>query len=408
MNATRSVLDQMVGGVQLVISDNSTSENDRVQLGSFCQKLADTRLQYIMPPVPMSMSNHWDWALQQALESYEASHFVFLTDRMMFKPGLLKLVVEIVQLYPHRIIAYNHDMIDDDQRPILVEQYPWTGKLLEVSCLRLSYIYSQCYTHYCLPRMLNSVVPRKVLDVVRERFGNRFASIAPDMNFGFRCLEVCDSILFYDRSPIFHYALDRSNGASQTRGELTPDNLDFIANLPVNNSERNYATPIPQLLSTGNAIMNEYCIVRRETQSSRFFEIDIKNYLARMAAELDLMVDSKARTEAERLLTANGWEGYPPRRRLSDRLRSLTSTLMSRSFPGKLLKRLRRELGRPFTKRFRLFLARNFGVKLPDDHRFQFDSVEEAIELMCKFPRGRSKGSDENREVLRATELPAL
>jgi glycosyltransferase involved in cell wall biosynthesis len=408
MNATRSILGQMVGGIQVLISDNSTSANDRAQLGSFCQKLADTRLRYILPPVPMSMPNHWDWALRQALESYEANHFVFLTDRMMFKPRSVKSVVEIVQLYPDRIIAYGHDMIDDDQRPIRVEQYPWTGKVFEVSCLRLSYLYSQCYTHYGLPRMLNSVAPRKVLEDVRERFGNYFGSIAPDMNFGFRCLEVCDSILVYDRSPIFHYALDRSNGASQTRGELTRDNLDFVANLPVNNSGRNYATPIPPLLLTGNAIMNEYCIVKQEAQSSRFFEIDMTKYLARMAMELDLMVDSKARAEAERLLIAHGWQGYPPRQEFFEQLRSLTRKVRSRSFPRKLLNRLRREMRRPFTERFWLFLARNFGVQLPGDHRLQFSTVEEAIEFVCDFPRRRSKGFHENAEILQATEVPAL
>ena len=401
INAARSVLDQMVNGIQILISDNSTSENDCTQLGSFCRKLADGRVRYIVPPVPMSMTNHWDWALHEALESYEASHFVFLTDRMMFRPGALKSIADIVQLYPDRIVAYNHDMIDDDQSPIRVEQYPWTGKLFEVGCLRLSYIYSQCYIHYCLPRMLNSVAPRSLLEVVRERFGNYFASISPDFNFGFRCLEVCDSIVFYDRSPIFHYALNRSNGASHTRGELTPDSLDFAANLSVNSSERNYATPIPQLLSVANAIMNEYCIIKQETQSSRFFEIDIKKYLERMAMELDLMVDPKARAEAERLLMAYGWS-----RR--NHIRALVTTVTSRNFPGKLLSELRRDSGRPFTERWWLFLARHFGVKLPDDHRFQFPTVEEAIKFMCDFPRGSSQGYYENNEILQATEMPAL
>jgi hypothetical protein len=293
-------------------------------------------------------------------------------------------------------------MIDDDQKPIRVEQYPWTGKLLEVNCSRLSYIYSQCYTHYCLPRMLNSVAPRSVLEIIRKRFGNYFASIAPDFNFGFRCLEVFDSILFYDSSPIFHYALNRSNGASVTRGELTSDSLDFADNLSVANAERNYATPIPQLISTGNAIMNEYCIMRQETQSSRFFEMDTGKYLERMATELDLMVNAKARAEAERLLTAHGWS----ERQRSGHLRSLVGTLISPKFPKALLNSLRRDSGRPFTERVWLFLARHFGVKLPDDRRFQFDTVEEAIEFMCDCPRGRSKGYDGNTEILQAKEMP--
>ena len=75
--------------------------------------------------------------------------------------------------------------------------------------------------------MLNCIVPRRVFENISARFGNVFTSIAPDFNFCFRCLDLEDSILFYDKSPLFHYALDRSNGASASRGESTADTDDF-------------------------------------------------------------------------------------------------------------------------------------------------------------------------------------
>ena len=180
--------------------------------------------------------------------------------------------------------------------------------------------------------------------------------------------------------------------------------MDFVENLSVNKAERNYATPIPQLISTGNAIMNEYCIMKQETQSSRFFEMDTERYLDRMALELDLMVDSKTRAETERLLTAHGWS-HP---RGSGRLRSLVRTVISRHFLNTLLNSLEQDSGRPFKERLWLFLARHFGVKLPDDHRFPFSTVEQAKKFMFHCPRRRTRRHGENIEILQATEVPAL
>jgi len=43
------------------------------------------------------------------------------------------------------------------------------------------------------------------------------------------------------------------------------------------------------------------------------------------------------------------------------------------------------------TKHAWLFLARHFEMRLPADHTFRFESVEEAIDFVQDFPRGSSK-----------------
>jgi hypothetical protein len=203
------------------------------------------------------MPAHWQWAVEQALNSYSSNHFIYLTDRMMVRNGALKEMIDLAALYPTQVISYNLDRICDDAMPIRIEQYPASEKLVEVETLRLSRLFSQGVFHPGLPRMLNCIVPRVVFDRIRARFGNVFSSIAPDFNFCARCLDIEDSILFFDKSPLFHYALNRSLGASASRGEMTPDNADFTANLPVDNSIRNYATPIPSLITAVNAAFNE-------------------------------------------------------------------------------------------------------------------------------------------------------
>lgn len=307
MNAVRSVLDQPVDDVRILVSDNSTAERDREELASFCASLGDPRLRYVRPPQSLAMPAHWNWVIEYALSEYNAAHFTYLTDRMMFRAAGLKEILDLAALYPDQVITYNHDRICDDAKPIRVEQYQVTEKLLEVESQRLIRLSAEAVFHHAVPRMLNCLAPRRVFTTLRERFGNVFSSIAPDFNFCFRVLDLENSILFYDKSPLFHYALDRSNGASATRGESTPDTNDFEANLPVDNSIRNYATPIPSLITSTNAAFNEYLIYKQETGSSRFGEIDLQKYLRANATEITEVRDPQLRAELHALVVQHGY-----------------------------------------------------------------------------------------------------
>jgi hypothetical protein len=379
MNAIRSVLDTPHDGVQVMVSDNSTSHEDREALSGFCAGLNDPRLRYLRPPHSMPMTEHWQWAIERALASYDVNHFTYLTDRMMFKTGGLKQVLDVAARYPHKVITYNHDRIVDHIRPVRVEHCPSTARLWEVPAERLSWLVSQAVFHHGLPRMLNCVVPRMVLDRFRARFENVFASIAPDFNFCFRCLDIEESILFFDSTPLFHYALNRSNGASVTRGEMTPDNADFTANLQVDNSLRNYATPIPQLNTAVNAVFNEYLIYKRETNSPRFFELDFQKYLAANAIEIREVVDPQLRAEMRSLLEERGYRGGDNGESSARWIRRAYLAL--------------RKLMVPTTG-------------LLGEVAIEFRKVDDAIEYARSSPRTTPQNPDELREFLQARELP--
>ena len=379
MNAIRSVLDEPSDGTQFLVSDNSTSEVDQKELAEFCTALNDRRLRYIRPPRSLAMPAHWQWAIEQALAGYNASHFTYLTDRMMFKTGSLKELLNLVVLYPNKVISYNHDRIVDHVRPVRLEQYPATGKLWEVQSERFSWLVSQSMLHHGLPRMLNCLVPRSVLYRLRERFGSVFASIAPDFNFCFRCLDVEESILFFDKSPIFHYALNRSNGASVSRGEMTIDNADFTANLPVDEAIRNYATPIPQLNTAVNAVFNEYLVFKQESRSPRFYEIDHQKYLAANAVEINEVGDPQLRAEMRGLLIQHGY-------RVSDNgLASSAKSWLRRS------RSAFRKLGSPTQ-------SLETGIV--------FRELDEAIDYARNSASNVVPDPSAVRELLRARELP--
>lgn len=405
-NAIRSVIEQPNCDVRVLVSDNSTQPQQIQDLKQFCEALQDPRLHYVRPPAALSMAAHWDWAIAHALQAYDASHFLYLTDRMMFKPLELEGVLDRAAVYPDKIVSYNHDRIVDDKTPIRIEQQVHTGKLLEIKTLRLSYLYAQSIFHHGFPRMLNCIVPRAVFNRIHARFGNIFTSIAPDFLFCCRCIEMEDSILYYDRSPIFHYALNRSHGASVTRGEMTPANIDFTANLPVDNSIRNYATPIPQLITATNAIFNEYLIFKNETQSSRFFEIDLQQYLRVNAEEISEVVDTNLRAEMLALLETGGLKETNGRRSQYVSVDGLSRVLSPTSVWKRVQSKLKTKMTGPATKPFWLFLARRFGINPPDDNGFAFSKLDDAIHYLEEFPRASWKEWPRQDELIQARPLP--
>lgn len=309
--SVESVLAQLDETIAVLVSDNSTSVEQRAELSGRCKAAAHPQLRYLTPPEPLPMPQHWDWAMGKALSLYEPSRVSFLTDRMLFKPGTLPSVLEIGRSYPDKIITYMHDMVDDFARPVVVRQYTWTGDLYDVSSRHLLELTAESVMYdSAMPRMLNCLVPRPVLDSIHRRFGNYFASVSPDWNFAFRALEVEDSIVFHDRAALVHHAQNRSNGQSAHYGIKNDASRDFfndLAGMPINAS-----APYPEIVTVWNGIISEYCQVKEETQSLKFPEINLGNYLHVLAWGVDQIRDPERQEEMLRHLAAHGWKRASP------------------------------------------------------------------------------------------------
>lgn len=284
MNAIRSVLNQQVSNLYVMVSDNS-EEGFRGPLAAFCEELANSRLLYVTPPTTLPMSHHWDWAIRQALKLDDASHFIYLTDRSLFKPGALLNITELARQYPDKVISYDWVTIFDHLSPIIVERQRQTGQLLEVPASRLLFLSSRLNFPHSLPRMMNCSVPRSLLERMQTRFGNVFASISPDYNFCYRSLELVDSILYYDYAAFVSYAILRSNGVG-VLGIPTDANADFWANMKLGGHRGNYAVPVPAFQTGSSYIMQEYCLVQREIASQKFPKLSIVNYMVQNLKEV--------------------------------------------------------------------------------------------------------------------------
>jgi len=284
MTAIRSVLDQQVSNLRVVVSDNSDKDSQR-PLAAFCEKLSKSTLLYVTPPRTLPMSRHWDWAMGQALEFGNAGHFIYLTDRSLFKPGALLNITQLARQSPSKVISYDWVTIFDHLSPIVVERQRQTGQLIEVSASRLLFLSSRSTFPHSLPRMMNCSVPRSLVERVQERFGNVFASTSPDYNFCYRSLQLVDSILYYDYAAFVSYAVLKSNGVL-VLGISTKATVDFGANVELGGRRRNYAAPVPAFETGTNYIMHEYRLVQRETASPKLPKVSLAHYLVRNVKEL--------------------------------------------------------------------------------------------------------------------------
>jgi hypothetical protein len=290
--------------VSVLVSDNSTDPEQVEQLRSWCDERRDEPLRYIRPPEPLPMSAHWQWALERALESPDTTHVMYLTDRLVMRPGALGGLLTIAERHPDEVLTFGDDTIVDYRQPVTISERPWTGKLLRIDSDQLLRVLSRGIL-IAAPTMLNTVAPRAVMEDIADTYGSVFASIAPDHCFSYRCLDRVDSILHWDRVVIVQWALSRSNGYSQIRGVANAAHADFLREL--GESRINQHAPVPELLTVTNAIYNEYEFVRRERPSSKLAPLRRHYYLGANARDVARLEDPQLRARMGAVLSQHGW-----------------------------------------------------------------------------------------------------
>jgi hypothetical protein len=397
--AIESALGQQEPDVHVLVSDNSTDPAERDRLAAYCSALQSGVVSYVAPPAPLAMSAHWQWALERAFE-LDATHYAYLTDRTVLKPGGLAPVLRARAGHPDKVITYNHDMVDDWAEPVRLHLNQWSGRLLELDSSEVLDLSSRAVIGNWLPRMLNCLVPRSVLDRVADRCSTVFDSISPDFCFAFRCLATTDSVLYYDRSVLVHHAVYRSNGWSYARGVESADSRDFRSEL--GGVRHHFAAPVPELHGTINAIMHEYCHVRNELGPARFREVDRPRYLSAIGLELAQVENETIRSSMESRLVAAGWR--PPGRYA--RLRAFiarqraTPLTVARRLGNRLVARTSNRLfGASRTAPFWSRLAKR-PLPIPAPGETRFASPTDALQFATRYSRRPSREPVELEHVL--------
>jgi hypothetical protein len=378
VTAVRSVVEQGAG-VRVVVSDNSSRDDEAEHLREACRDLGDAR--YLRPPESLPMQQHWEWAMERAQALDAPTHVAFLTDRMLFRPGSLRTLLGHLERHPDRVVSYNHDQVDDLRRPVRLFQKRGSARVFRIPVRVLVERAARAVPLVYLPRMLNCAVPVAVVDLVRRRFGALFDSLVPDFCFAFRCLAVVDEILYWDWSPLVQYAMDRSRGMTSIRGIANADSLDYVRDL--GDTAINAAAPVPGFRTVNNTVVHEYSLVRAQLGRTAWPEVDRGAYLESIAAEVREIENPDVRDEMTRLLERQG--PIPSRG--------------SRLLVLRRLKRLTRGLSASPTQPLWRALARRLRIAPPGDNALEFPSLEEALDHARRFPR-RARSASHLRFLL--------
>lgn len=293
--AARSVLEQKNCNCRVLISDNSTDQEELQKLSAFCEQANDDRLKYIRPTTPLPMTQHWDWAMTQAMEIFDFSHVGYLSDRTVFLDGRLKTLEKILIDYSDKIVSFCIDSINDKENPVLLGEAIRTDQLFEIDSSFILQFYAGMERFQALPKMVNSIAPRIVMEEIKRKMGSYFSSIAPDYNFAYASLEIVDSILFYDSPVVLAYGLARSSGMNVLSGNFQKDSLDFIKNLT--SEDVCFETPIKSILVLPNAVIHEYCFIQQNSSSNKFPEINQKKYLKSLVENIDSYQNEEMKQE---------------------------------------------------------------------------------------------------------------
>jgi glycosyltransferase involved in cell wall biosynthesis len=177
--ALQSALDQEFDDYEIIVSDNC-SEDNTVQIVSEAAK-ADIR--YVRPDRPLSMPDHWNFALNQTRGKY----VTYLCDDDALAPTALQRVRDTIQDNNSKLVVvgtaiyYGDNWFNIENRNSL-QTSKFSGVVREC-CSRdtLLHIF-ECRNTFDAPRMLNSFCDRQSILQVRDIVGEVFL-LCPDYSF---------------------------------------------------------------------------------------------------------------------------------------------------------------------------------------------------------------------------------
>lgn len=393
INSVRSILIEETSEIEVIVSDNSTDEDELRNLKNFCDDLGNQRLKYIRPPEPLSMSKHWEWAKDQALQDSDVSHVCYLTDRMMFRKNALKELLAIAKRYPGNVITYSLDSINDSELPVILRQTAWTGNLFEIDADSIIKISADSIWHNSTPRMFNCIVPRETLLNILKKYGVVFESVSPDFCFLYKFLDTETNFLNYDKPLMIEYGMKRSNGNNYGKGFDIKDTNSFFEDLAKNKMGFNQDSPVPEFHTVINAIVNEYCFVRQRSSNTKFPPLKMLEYFRANRTYFDYIENDELKQKMLKIYRGKIREHNLTEKVISEELpvsQRIKNSSLKKVLSGALMMGESKIWGSKFA---------NLPFRM-DGKYSKFNSVEDAINESNKHPIAKRKGMSDLEYLL--------
>jgi len=172
-----TALDQDNDHFEIVVSDNCSQDNTKEVVEAF----SDSRIKYVNTGCRVSMCDNWDFALEHVSGDY----VIYIGDDDGLMPGAINKLQKLIETMPCPIYHWTSHFYTwpiDGMGPIInfiaPISHPYEIDLGKLANFSISWGTWRCEK---LPALYHSAVSKQVLNVIRERTGRVFHSMAPDI-----------------------------------------------------------------------------------------------------------------------------------------------------------------------------------------------------------------------------------
>ncbi len=269
--ALQTALVQDFDDYEIVVSDNC-SQDDTARVVKDYQT---SRVRYVRVDHPLSMPDHWEFALGQA-----QGRFVnYLSDDDALTRDALDRAAAAIERHKSKLVVmqsaeyYSPDWFDDSLRNVLTI-LPHTGKELECDSSDTLKKVFECGILRKAPRMLNSFCELETMHRFRAQFKRLFL-LCPDYSFAASMLTEIPKWIFIDEPLHIQGVTPLGIGSTgvHNRGEPTQE---FLAEF--NDAKLLKRVPLDLQIVTSN--IAETLLMCKERLTSRLsdYEIDWSKY----------------------------------------------------------------------------------------------------------------------------------
>jgi hypothetical protein len=262
--ALRAALAQRDADFEVLVSDNASVDATPSIIDSFS---SDTRLKRVRPDKPLSMVDHWNFALSNALALTRGDFFVVACDDDALTSDAMAILARYAARFPDtglfqyslETYYYDDNTNADEHRNSLKFRTPRPRGGHRVDGRRyLGHVFATLTSN--MPRLLNTAVRRGVLEQITTRWGRIVHPWAPDFSAGVLLMHVAGH--FVDiREPLMIWGKGSASYGAGSQANL--DHLmEFMRQFPEFKG-RLELVGYPELITVGNIIADTLLLTRR-------------------------------------------------------------------------------------------------------------------------------------------------
>jgi len=215
--ALESLLRQTNSEFEVIVSDNHTGRPCKAVF----DRLADRRFRYVVPPAPMAMHDHWEFAVNQA-----AGDFVtVLIDKTVLRPTAIAHLLGGIAAQPADAYSWwneGYDLLEEEAGNIGPGRYVSVYSLSRTREINTRKEIERRFTfdvkrgregkNYYYGKICFGAYSRQLLQRIRETFGRVFTAISPDYTSMIAALAVADRVIDLGRPLLISMNTRVSNG----------------------------------------------------------------------------------------------------------------------------------------------------------------------------------------------------